>query len=65
MPSSVVRHYSYDAPGRRLRIEYVSGNVYLYLDVPAEVYEAMKKSGSKGQYLNRYIKGRYEFERVK
>jgi hypothetical protein len=65
MPSSVVRQYSYNVPRRLLRIEYVSGNVYEYHNVPAEVYEAMKKSGSKGQFLNKFIKGRYEFERVK
>jgi hypothetical protein len=65
MPSSVIRQYSYDAPHQCLRIVYVSGNVYEYFDVPAEVYEKMKASTSKGEFLNRHIKGRFSFERVK
>ncbi|MBS1665259.1 MAG: KTSC domain-containing protein [Bacteroidetes bacterium] len=65
MPSSVVLHMSYDADLRRLRIVYVSGNVYDYLDVPPSVYDAMKTSGSKGTFLNTKIKGQYKFQKVK
>ena len=65
MPSSVVRNISYDAGHQRLRIVYVSGNVYDYYHVPAEVYEAMKGAGSKGEFLNREIKGHYGFKRVR
>lgn len=56
---------NYDAEHRVLRIGYVSGNSYDYLDVPANVYEAMKAAGSKGKFLNEKIKGKYGFERVK
>jgi len=65
MPSSVVRHFSYDAERRRLQIKYVSGNVYEYFDVPETVYAEMLKSGSKGEFLNKEIKGKYEFSRVR
>ena len=65
MPSSVVRHFYYDAERRCLQIQYVSGNVYEYFDVPEKVYEEMKKSGSKGAFLNKEIKGKYAFSRVK
>lgn len=64
MPSTVVATMRYDAASRVLRIVYVSGNVYDYKDVPAEVYEAMKTSGSKGIFLNKEIKGKYKFEKV-
>jgi hypothetical protein len=64
MPSSVVRYFSYDAEARRLRVHFVSGNVYDYLEVPLKVFEAMKKSGSKGTFLNIRIKGKYEFEQI-
>lgn len=47
-----------------LRITYVSGMVYDYKKVPEKIYKAMKASGSKGTYLNNYIKGHYEFEKV-
>jgi len=65
MPSSVVRKMDYDCAHQRLRVEYVSGNIYDYFNVPAEVYEAMVRAGSKGVFLNQHIKGHYSFERVK
>lgn len=64
MPSSVVAHMRYDPATATLRIVYVSGMVYDYKKVPGKVYEAMQKATSKGKYLNRYIKGKYDFEKV-
>jgi hypothetical protein len=64
MPSSVVAHIRYDPGTATLRIVYVSGMVYDYKNVPGKVYEAMKNATSKGKYLNRYIKGKYDFEKV-
>jgi hypothetical protein len=64
MPSSVVRNMSYDPASNTLRVVFVSGMVYDYQDVPETVYHAMKTSGSKGTYLNKYIKGHYTFKKV-
>lgn len=64
MPSSVVAKMIYNEEKQTLRIVYVSGMVYDYKNVPWEVYEAMKTSGSKGTYLNKHIKANYEFEKV-
>jgi KTSC domain len=64
MPSSVIRSYQYHPGEQRLRIIYISGAVYDYLGVPAEVYAAMKAYQSKGTFLNREIKGRYPFQKV-
>lgn len=65
MPSSVVAHMMYNADTRKLRIIFVSGMVYDYKDVPEAVYLAMKSAGSKGIYLNKHIKGHYNFKKVK
>lgn len=65
MPSSVVAKYDYNPQTSVLRVIYVSGAVYDYLNVPEEVYEAMKKYTSKGTYLNKFIKPNYEFNKVK
>lgn len=65
MPSSVVAHISYNADDATLRIRFVSGMVYDYKNVPPEIYEAMKHSDSKGTYLNKYIKGNFDFKKVK
>ena len=64
MPSSVVAHFSYDEETSTLRVTYVSGMVYDYKGVPEKVYREMKAYQSKGSYLNYYIKGKYDFEKV-
>jgi hypothetical protein len=42
----------------------VSGVKYIYSEVPAIIYDEMKKSRSKGIYFNQKIKNRYDFERI-
>lgn len=64
MPSAVVTAITYDPATSTLRVAYVSGLLYDYKDVPEEVYIAMKKSFSKGAFLNQHIKGKYRFEKI-
>jgi hypothetical protein len=61
MPSTVIRRYDYDADGERLVIEFVSGRVYSYADVPPSVVAAMARATSKGGFFNRRIRDRYAF----
>ncbi len=65
MPSTVVANIKYDSVAERLTIIFVSGLVYDYKNVPADVYEALKQSGSKGTFLNTHIKGQYDYEKRK
>jgi hypothetical protein len=64
MPSSVISTYSYDEAKHILRVVFLSGMVYDYLDVPNKVYEQMKNSISKGGFLNRVIKNHYSFKKI-
>jgi hypothetical protein len=64
MPSSVVANMIYNPDTSVLRVIFVSGSIYDYLDVPPEVYEAMRTSGSKGIYLNRQIKKNYKYKKI-
>jgi len=64
MPSSVISYMHYYRESSTLRIGYVSGMVYDYKNVPESVYNAMKKSFSKGTFLNRYIKDKFPFEKI-
>lgn len=64
MPSSVVASYKYDALTSTLSINFVSGMVYDYQQVPEQVYLEMKASGAKGIYFNQNIKGKYSFKKV-
>jgi KTSC domain len=65
MPSSVIRHFRYDAANQRLRVLFVSGIEYDYENFPKEVYEQMRMAYSKGKFLNENIKGKYSFKKVK
>ncbi len=50
---------------RVLEIEFRSGAAYRYLDVPPAVFEEMKRAESKGRYFSQFIRGKYEFQRLK
>lgn len=64
MPSSVIRRFDYDASHRRLDVEFVSGRLYRYHDVPSEIAEGMRAAFSKGSYFNRQIRDQYRFTRL-
>lgn len=64
MPSSVIRKYYYKPELEILRIIYVSGAVYDYLDVPQEVFDEFRAAFSKGTYLNKKIKPFFKYEKV-
>ena len=65
MPSSVIAGMSYNAPASTLRVTFVSGRVYEYKNVPEQVYLDMKRSGSKGTFLNQHIKRNFPFKKVR
>lgn len=64
MPSSVIASIHYNETSKTLTIVYVSGAIYHYLNVPAETYAELKNAPSRGTYLNREIKGRFEYEKI-
>jgi KTSC domain-containing protein len=59
-----MRSVGYQRRGRILEIEFQSGAVYQYVDVPAGVYEEFWKAESKGKYFNDEIRDAYSFVRV-
>jgi hypothetical protein len=63
MPSSVIHHFNYDPDTEVLRVTFLSGTVYEYKTVPKNIYEKMRGSFSKGRFLNKYIKGKFSFEK--
>jgi len=38
--------------------------IYDYKKVPERIYQDMKNATSKGTYLNKHVKGIYDFEKV-
>jgi len=63
--SSNIRSVGYDPTSSILEVEFNSGSIYQYLDVPESEYEGLMNADSKGRYLNRNIKGRYEDIKVR
>ncbi len=59
--SSVVRSVGHS---RVIEIEFESGRVYQYMDVPEDVYEGMLAAESKGKYFNKYIRGKYPYQEI-
>ena len=65
MPSTVIAKTIYDIHNKILRVIFLSGAVYDYLDVPEDVYLEMKKAFSKGEFLNTHIKNHFIFKKIK
>ena len=62
--SSDIARYRYDTRMHVLTVEFKSGGIYNYYDVPHATYEQMKGASSKGQFLAQNIKGAYRYARV-
>jgi hypothetical protein len=62
--STNVASVGYDGDSQVLEVEFNSGWVYQYFDVPPYEYEALRTSGSVGGYLNEHIKGHYRYTRL-
>jgi hypothetical protein len=63
MPSTAIEHISYDEAAHELRVKFVGGGTYTYYRVPKSVYNAFRIAPSKGQFLNQFIKDRYDYRR--
>ena len=61
MPSTAIRHFTYDPEHELLTVTFVTGRRYVYAGVPADVYEAMRRAFSKGSFFNRRIRDHYPF----
>lgn len=60
--SSNIESVGYDSDARELHVSFVSGKTYVYSDVDDWVFHELLASESKGSYLNREIRNRYQFE---
>jgi hypothetical protein len=45
----------------QLQVQFLSGGMYTYNNVPLQVYEGFKTAASYGGYLSEVIKGRYPY----
>jgi len=57
--STTMRSVGYDAVEEVLEVEFTSGAIYQYLEVPAAVFDGLMHAESKGRYFNREIREDY------
>lgn len=64
VPSTNIASIGYDEATETLEVEFLSGSIYQYYNVPPNIYEQIMQEGSKGKFLNAYIKNAYPYSRV-
>lgn len=62
--SSDLHSVGYDSSEKVLEIEFNSGGIYQYFDVPEDIYENLMNASSHGKYFHAFIKKIYRFQRV-
>jgi hypothetical protein len=62
--SSTMRSVGYDPQSRMMEIEFTSGHVYQYSDVPPEVYQGLVDAESQGRYFRQHIRGVFPSQRL-
>jgi hypothetical protein len=64
MPSKVIADIEYDRKSQGLRVTFVTGRIFEYVDVPVEVAASFQSAFSKGTFFNGYIRDRYDFREI-
>ncbi len=59
--SSTIADVGYDATSKTLSVQFKSGGVYHYQDVPADVHQQLMSADSVGSTFAQKVKGTYEF----
>lgn len=59
--STAIKSVGYDPQSSVLEIEFVSGKVYQYFDVPTHIHSGLMSAESKGRYFNHTIKDQYRY----
>jgi predicted XRE-type DNA-binding protein len=62
--SSAVAAIGYEPAGKTLEVEFVSGEIYQYSEVPEATFKAFRKAESKGTFFQDRVRGRFPYARV-
>ncbi|MGB8644459.1 MAG: KTSC domain-containing protein [Anaerolineae bacterium] len=62
--SSFIRSIGYDPQGHVAQVEFKSGSVYHYRNVPKVTVTRWMDCKSKGQYFHRNIRNRFGYKRI-
>jgi hypothetical protein len=62
--SACITSASFVAETSVLQLEFRNGLSYEYFGVPADLFSALLASPSKGSFISRFIRGKFEFRRL-
>jgi hypothetical protein len=63
--SSTIKSVGYDAEMKALEVEFASGRIYQYYDVPEEIHNEFISAPSKGNFFHHKIKNQgFPFKRI-
>ncbi|WP_231184655.1 KTSC domain-containing protein [Haladaptatus sp. DYF46] len=63
--STSLTSVGYDPEEEILEIEFHSGGVYRYADVPQSVYQELLSARSHGSYFHENVRGAYDYRRIR
>jgi len=64
LDSEALSSVGYDPASHVLEIEFPSGRVYQYFDVPRHEVERMLRADSRGAYFGERVRDRYRYAQV-
>jgi len=62
--SSNIKSIGYDTQSATLEVEFTSGDIYQYFNVPDFLYQQFFQAPSQGQFLNENIRYNYRYQKV-
>jgi len=62
--SSNLASVGYDPEQWVLEVEFLGGSVYLYFNVPEQVYQSLMSASSHGSYFAEYIRQSYQYKQI-
>ena len=63
--STNIRSIGYEPESSTLEIEFHSGGIYQYFNVPQTSYNGLMSASSHGSYFHKYIKDNYRWTEVR
>lgn len=63
--SKAIASVGYDVAAQRLEIEFTTGRVYEYDEVPKTTYEWLMRVSNKGTFVTRVLSPRHRYREVK
>ena len=63
--SSEIEWIGYEQKNRMLQVEFITGGIYQYENVPSEVYHEFLDAESYGRFFENKIKGSYPYRKIR